>query len=71
MASLSVEILNPTFFCLLIVEAPTLEVIIIIVFLKFTVFPWPSVSLPSSKIWSNTLNTSGWAFSISSNKTTE
>ena len=28
------------------------------VFLKFTVRPWPSVSRPSSRTWSRTLNTS-------------
>ena len=31
----------------------------------------PSVSLPSSRLWRRTLNTSGWAFSISSSRTTE
>ena len=40
------------------------------VFLKSTVRPWPSVSRPSSRICSRTLNTSGWAFSISSNSMT-
>ena len=41
------------------------------VFLKSTVRPWASVSRPSSRICSRALNTSGWAFSISSNSTTE
>ncbi len=41
------------------------------VFLKSTVLPLLSVNLPSSKIWSIILNTSGWAFSISSKSTTE
>jgi hypothetical protein len=40
------------------------------VFLKSTVRPWASVRRPSSRIWSRVLNTSGWAFSISSNSTT-
>ena len=40
------------------------------VFLKSTVRPWPSVSRPSSRIWSSTLKTSGCAFSISSKSTT-
>ncbi len=38
---------------------------------KSTVRPWPSVSLPSSSTASSTSNTSGCAFSISSNSTTE
>ena len=40
------------------------------VFRKSTSRPWLSVSRPSSRIWSRTLNTSGCAFSISSNRTT-
>ena len=40
-------------------------------FLKSTVLPWESVILPSSNTCNNTLNTSGWAFSISSKSTTE
>ena len=40
------------------------------VFRKSTVRPWLSVSRPSSRICSRTLNTSGCAFSISSNSTT-
>ena len=40
------------------------------VFLKSTVRPLPSVSRPSSRICSSTLNTSGCAFSISSNSIT-
>ena len=43
--------------------------IIIIVFLKSTVLPFESVARPSSKICNNKFNTSGCAFSISSNKT--
>ena len=50
---------------------PTLEVITITVFLKLTVRPWPSVRRPSSRICSIELKTSGCAFSISSNSTTE
>lgn len=42
-----------------------------IVFLKSTVLPCPSVNLPSSSTWSRILNTSGCAFSISSSSTTE
>ncbi len=41
------------------------------VFLKSTDRPCESVSRPSSRIWSRMLKTSGWAFSISSNSTTE
>ena len=50
---------------------PAFDVIIIIVFSKLTVLPWASVSLPSSNTCSKILNTSLWAFSISSNKTIE
>jgi hypothetical protein len=49
---------------------PTLEVMMITAFWKFTVRPCASVSRPSSRICKNMLNTSGCAFSISSNKTT-
>ena len=48
-----------------------LDVIIRIVFLKSTVRPCESVIRPSSNTCNNTLKTSGCAFSISSNKTTE
>ena len=47
------------------------EVMISTVFLKSTVRPWPSVSRPSSITCSSMLNTSAWAFSISSSSTTE
>ncbi len=47
-----------------------LEVMISTVLVKSTVRPWPSVSRPSSSTCSSTLNTSGWAFSISSSSTT-
>ena len=50
---------------------PRLLVIIITVFLKSTIRPWPSVNLPSSRTWRRVLNTSGCAFSISSSSTTE
>ena len=50
---------------------PAFEVITIMVFSKFTVLPCASVILPSSRICSSTFSTSGWAFSISSNSTTE
>lgn len=43
----------------------------IMVFLKLTTRPLLSVSRPSSSTCSRMLNTSGWAFSISSNNTTE
>ena len=46
------------------------EVMMITVFLKSTVRPWLSVMRPSSSTCSRTLNTSGCAFSISSNNTT-
>ena len=46
------------------------EVMIRIVFLKSTVLPCESVIRPSSNTCRSTLNTSGWAFSISSNNTT-
>jgi hypothetical protein len=49
---------------------PTFEVMMMTVLRKSTVRPWPSVSRPSSSNWSKVLNTSGWAFSISSNSTT-
>ena len=41
-----------------------------IVFVKSTVWPWLSVSRPSSSTCSRMLNTSRWAFSISSSSTT-
>ena len=41
----------------------------ITVFLKSTRRPWASVRIPSSRICKSMLNTSGWAFSISSNST--
>ena len=47
------------------------DVMITIVFRKSTLRPCASVSLPSSRIWSRMLKTSGWAFSISSRRTTE
>ena len=49
---------------------PRLEVITIRVLRKSTVLPCPSVSRPSSSTCSSTLNTSGCAFSISSNRIT-
>ncbi len=41
------------------------------VLVKFTVRPRPSVRRPSSSTCNSMLNTSGWAFSISSSSTTE
>mmetsp|Transcript_27147 Transcript_27147/g.52913 ORF Transcript_27147/g.52913 Transcript_27147/m.52913 type:complete len:208 (-) Transcript_27147:1523-2146(-) len=49
---------------------PMLEVKMMMVFLKSTVRPCPSVMRPSSSTCSRTLKTSGCAFSISSNSTT-
>ena len=51
--------------------APTLEVMTMTVFLKSTRRPWESVTMPSSRICSRMFHTSSWAFSISSNSTTE
>src|SRR6202162_5232690 len=50
---------------------PRFDVMMMTVFLKSTVRPCASVSRPSSRIWRSVLNTSGWAFSISSKSTTE
>ena len=50
---------------------PRLDVMINTVFLKSTVRPCASVRRPSSRICSRVLKTSGCAFSISSNSTTE
>ena len=47
-----------------------LLVMISTVLVKSTVRPWPSVSRPSSSTCRRTLNTSWWAFSISSSSTT-
>ena len=55
----------------MILCAPALEVIIRTVFLKLTLRPLESVMCPSSNTCNSTLNTSGWAFSISSKSTTE
>ena len=52
-------------------RVPRLVVMMITVFLKSTTLPCASVSRPSSRICSSELKMSGWAFSISSNKTTE
>jgi hypothetical protein len=47
-----------------------LDVMMIMVFLKFTKRPLLSVKRPSSNTCSKMLNTSGWAFSISSSNIT-
>ena len=47
------------------------DVMMMTVLRKSTVRPWASVSRPSSSTWSRVLKTSGCAFSISSNSTTE
>ena len=52
-------------------RAPMFDVMMMMAFLKSMVLPRPSVRWPSSNTWSSTLNTSGWAFSISSRSTTE
>ena len=49
---------------------PRFEVMITTVLRKSTLRPWLSVRRPSSKICNRVLNTSGCAFSISSNNTT-
>ncbi len=49
---------------------PMFDVMMMTVFLKSTVRPWPSVMRPSSSTCSSTLNTSWCAFSISSKRTT-
>jgi murein DD-endopeptidase MepM/ murein hydrolase activator NlpD len=49
---------------------PRFEVMTISVLRKSTVRPWPSVRRPSSSTCSSTLNTSGCAFSTSSNSIT-
>ena len=53
-----------------ILYEPMFEVMITMVLRKSTVRPWLSVSLPSSRSCSRVLNTSGCAFSISSNRMT-
>ena len=50
---------------------PRLEVRMMMVFFKSTVRPWLSVIRPSSSTCRRILNTSGWAFSTSSNRMTE
>ena len=52
-------------------RAPMFDVMMMIVFLKSTVLPSPSVSWPSSNTCSRMLNRSGWAFSISSSRMIE
>ena len=52
-------------------RAPMFDVMMMIVFLKFTRVPRPSVRWPSSNTCSRMLKMSGCAFSISSSSTTE
>ena len=52
-------------------DAPMFDVMITIAWRKSTVRPCESVSRPSSRICRRMLNTSGWAFSISSSSSTE
>ena len=54
----------------LMMSEPMLLVRIKMTFLKSTCRPKLSVSFPSSMICRSMLNTSWWAFSISSNRTT-
>ena len=60
---------RPSRFCKC--RAPMFEVMMMMVFLKSTVLPRPSVNWPSSKTCNRMLKTSGCAFSISSSRTTE
>ena len=62
---------KPSDWFLEIVAAPMFDVMITIVLRKSTLRPWASVSFPSSRICRRMLKTSGWAFSISSRRTTE
>ena len=62
--------LPPSLVICWIIWLPMLLVMTMIVFVKSTVRPWPSVRRPSSSTCSSTLNTSRWAFSISSSSTT-
>ncbi len=62
---------KPSVVILVISRAPTFEVMMMTVLRKSTLRPGPSVRCPSSKICSMELKTSGCAFSISSNSTTE
>ena len=55
---------------LLRLATPRLLVMITMVLAKLTAFPLASLNRPSSRIWSSMLKTSGWAFSISSKRTT-
>ena len=52
-------------------RAPRFEVMMMMVFLKSTVLPSPSVNWPSSNTCSRMLYTSGCAFSISSSRMME
>ena len=61
---------NPTDFSSRRATAPRFDVIMITVFLKSTFLPFESVKCPSSNTCNKILNTSGWAFSISSSKIT-
>ena len=67
----SLTLPKPIALARLMVLAPTLEVMMMMVLRKSTVWPVLSVKRPSSKTWSSRLKTSGCAFSISSSNTTE
>ena len=62
---------KPSDWFLVIWAAPMFDVMITIVLRKSTLRPCASVSLPSSSTCNRMLKTSGWAFSISSSRTTE
>ncbi len=71
-ASITLALISGTFdsFIPRIACDPRLLVMITTVLRKSTTLPWPSVRRPSSSTWSRMLNTSGCAFSISSNRIT-
>ena len=69
-ASSSLSILNPKLDIRSMCSAPMFEVMMMIVFLKFTLRPLASVRCPESSTWSRMLKTSGCAFSISSRRIT-
>ena len=62
---------NPSELFFWMKRAPMFDVMMMMVFLKFTRFPRPSVRWPSSNTCSRMLKMSGCAFSISSSSTTE
>ena len=65
------DVWNPSDAFFWMKRAPMFDVMMMIVFLKLTRLPRPSVRWPSSNTCSRMLNRSGCAFSISSSSTTE